>query len=156
MLNLMIYIVALGSIIGLPLVQMSEGANPIVTNILHAAFAIAFILRVFQYVGTYALQVVANRGDAGPYLKLMNEVVYRRAKLSAAFISYVILAGCGYIWTTILFTILHVVIILMHYSILESVKTGKLNGIDDMKEAKKSGAEALDSLMAKIDSMDID
>ena len=154
--NLMIYIVTLVGIVGLPLVQMLEGVNPVVTNILHAAFVITFILRVLQYIGTYALQIVANRGDAGPYLKLMNALVYRRAKLSTTFISYVILAGCGYVWTTILFGLLHALIILMHYSIRESVKEGRLNGIDDMKEAEKSGAEALDSLMAKIDSMDID
>ena len=154
--NLMRYIVTLVSLIGLPLVQMSEGVNPIVTNILHTAFVIAFILGILQYVGTYALQIVANRGDAGPYLELMNGVVYRRTKLSATFISYVILAGCGYIWTTILFGLLHALIIVTHYSICDNVKKGRLNGIDDMKAAEKSGAEALGSLMAKIDSMDID
>ncbi len=136
--NLMIYIVILAGLVGLPLAQMSSGCNPIVINVLHAAFVVALISHILQYVGACAAQIAANRGDAGPYLQLMSEAVYNRTKLSALITSYVVLAGCGYIWTAVLFGLLYSLLILIHCDICESVKVGKLKGIDAVKGAETS------------------
>ena len=154
--NLMIYITILACLVGLPVAQMSDGITPIILNVLHALFVIAFALRVLQYVATLVAQIDAANGNAGPYLRLMNRVVYRKTKVVATIISYITLAGCGYVWTAILFGVLHAILILLHYGIRENVKAGKLNGIDDMKEAERTGAQELDELMARIDELESD
>ena len=128
--NLTLYIIILAGLIGLPIAQMFNEVNHSVVNILYAIFIITLVLRVIQYVATLFFQVDAARGDARGYLEIMGKIDYRKTKIAATVISYIILAGCDYVWTAILLCGLHVILILMHYGISENVKLGKLKGID--------------------------